>query len=75
MNDLYRHYKGALYRMLHEDARIESNQEPVVVYQAVHDGRIWVRPVNDFCANVDTDKGRVPRFAPIHPSKVLEKRT
>lgn len=45
----WKHLKsGGLYVVLHDDATREDDLEPVVVYQAVDGGRIWVRPAIEF---------------------------
>lgn len=66
MKDLYQHYKGGLYRLLHE-ATEEATMQPVIVYQAVDGGRIWTRPKADFFGTVHNEKlggtaERIPRF-------------
>lgn len=51
MNDrtYWHHMKtGGLYTVLHDDAIREDDLEPVIVYQNVGDGRIWVRPASEF---------------------------
>ncbi len=64
----HRHWKGALYRKLH-DATFEATMELAVVYQSCEDGRIWVRTQVDFEGLVDrSEHTTVYRFAPIDPS-------
>ncbi len=60
---LYRHYKGRLYELLHT-ARHSETEEPLAVYRALYGGYgVWVRPLAMFAEEVDTEHGRVPRFA------------
>lgn len=39
---------GGLYTVLYDNATREHDLEPVVVYRALSDGRIWVRPATEF---------------------------
>ena len=54
MSDRYRHkVRGTTYRVLYEAAKASSVIHPLdgmtmVVYQAEHDGLIWVRPALEF---------------------------
>lgn len=59
----FRHYKGGLYELVCM-ATLESDLSEMVVYRAA-DGSIWTRPKSVFFETVDTDDGRVPRFAPL----------
>jgi hypothetical protein len=59
---LYRHYKGGVYELLHE-ATLESDLTPMVVYRAVANGTVWIRPRAVFHELVEIDGRRVPRFA------------
>ena len=49
---IFRHYKGGLYVALALDARLEATQESVVVYRALRDGSVWVRPYAEFFGEV-----------------------
>lgn len=45
----WKHVKsGGIYVVLVYDATREHDLEPVVVYRACADGRIWVRPAIEF---------------------------
>ncbi len=44
---LVRHFKGTQMKILHR-AHDASTQQEVVVYIHLDDGRIWVRPVEEF---------------------------
>ena len=41
-NKTYRHFKGNVYK--------------VVIYKSNHDGKIWVRPYDNFISKVDKEK-------------------
>lgn len=59
---IYRHYKGALYEVLHV-AKHSETEEDLVVYRALYgDFGVWVRPLAMFAETVATDKGVVARF-------------
>lgn len=60
---LIRHYKGGLYRVLHQ-VTIENNGEPAVAYQSIEPlakPDIWIRPVAEFFEKVSKDDPQ-PRF-------------
>jgi hypothetical protein len=63
---LYRHYKDKLYEVFGTVTHSES-EEVLVLYapvdQAEGSARLWVRPLAMFTETVDTEAGRVPRFA------------
>lgn len=60
---IYRHYKGNRYRV--EGLCLHSETlEPMVIYRALYgSGEMWVRPASMWNETVDTDSGKVPRFA------------
>ncbi len=59
---LYRHYKGAEYRIISEAADSE-NKESLVVYQDIKDeAKVWVRPKKMFLEKVETPEGQKNRF-------------
>jgi hypothetical protein len=59
---LYKHYKGALYRVLGECKHSET-LEDMTVYMSVNDGLLWVRPTSMFYEIVELENGKyVPRF-------------
>lgn len=52
---LYRHYKGALYRVLGVVRHTETLEE-LVIYQALDgSGLCWARPLGMFCEMVIVD--------------------
>lgn len=59
----HRHYKGGLYRFLYYGYS-EASIAPVVVYQSVETGAVWIRPREDFEAMLDK-KTKLLRFTPI----------
>jgi hypothetical protein len=62
---MYRHYGGGEYEVIGV-AWLEASMEEVVVYKAVVDGTLWVRPVKDFLAQVEKDGYSGPRFVKIN---------
>lgn len=59
---LLRHFKGGRYVVLHQATSTESSSvaggvTPVVVYMSLKDGRIWVRPEEQFIQVVDWPDG------------------
>ncbi|MEK9157337.1 MAG: DUF1653 domain-containing protein [Patescibacteria group bacterium] len=61
MSDIYRHYKGGLYRVLSEALHTDDESE-MIIYESLQDGRRWARPKAEFFGNVDTSDGMVSRF-------------
>lgn len=60
---LYRHYKGADYRVLACVGHSETD-ERMVLYRALYGERgLWVRPLALFVSTLEIDGRRVPRFA------------
>lgn len=55
-NKTYRHFKGNVYRVLHIGYSSEDENEKLVIYQSNHDGKIWVRPYDNFASKVDKEK-------------------
>ena len=68
---LYRHIKGNHY-YVYGTAKHSETQETMVIYsEANAGGDVWVRPLNMFMENVETEQGMAPRFSYINES-VLE---
>lgn len=60
----YRHFKGGEYEVLFS-ARHSETLEEMVVYRALYDNNIWVRPAKMFDEIVLHNGQRIPRFSPI----------
>lgn len=59
---LYRHFKGNMYRVLH-NAKHSETLEDMVVYQALYgEMGIWVRPRAMFCEEISRDGKTFKRF-------------
>jgi len=59
---IYRHYKGALYKVI-GSGRHSETEEWLVYYQALYGGYgYWVRPLEMFCENVEVDGVATKRF-------------
>lgn len=68
---LYRHYKGADYRVIGV-AQHSETQEQLVVYQALYGAfGLWIRPLAMFCSDVELNGVSVPRFALIEAQPPL----
>lgn len=63
--ELYRHYKGDEYRIVTVATHTE-NHKSYIVYQALYDGRVWVRPLNMFKQSVTFNGKKVKRFERIN---------
>ena len=50
----YRHYKGNLYKII---ALVKHSEtlEDMIIYQAVRDGKVWVRPAKMWNEVVDNN--------------------
>lgn len=60
---VFRHYKGQEYKIV-TLAKNESNEEDVVVYEALYgDHKIWVRRLESFCDDVTVDNVGRERFS------------
>ena len=63
--EVYRHYKrGGDYKIVCL-AVIEATGEKCVVYEALYpeaEERFWIRPLADFCMEVEWEGKLVPRF-------------
>lgn len=72
MKDKYQHYKGDYYHVMGIGKHSETNEE-VVIYQNLHDKKIWVRPKAMFFENIKLNGHEFPRFKKVKMtfSKVL----
>lgn len=53
---LYRHFKGTLYRVLAVAEHTESGQSLVVYHAESAPGKVWVRPLTMFMSAVNREK-------------------
>jgi hypothetical protein len=59
---VYRHYKGKSYRVITTATHTET-MESMVVYIGLYDsGPMWVRPIEQFTADVEFEGQLHPRF-------------
>ena len=69
LGGLYRHFKGALYRVHHlaidTEASKQGREQTVVVYEGLPDRGFFVRPLSMFLDTIDRDGKVQPRFAEI----------
>ncbi|MDA0694750.1 MAG: DUF1653 domain-containing protein [Proteobacteria bacterium] len=64
----YEHYKGQFYQVL-DLARHSETEEELVVYRTCYgDHSLWVRPLEMFVSEVETDDGPKPRFRYVSPA-------
>lgn len=47
----YRHHKGGMYRLV-SWGQIEATGDQVVIYRSESDGKVWVRPRDEFYGTV-----------------------
>lgn len=62
--EVYRHYKGKLYKVI-AIARHSETLEDLVVYECLYEnpqGKIWARPIAMWNESVEVQGKRVPRF-------------
>lgn len=65
MTEYYRHFKGNIYRALH-NAKHSETLEDMVVYQAMYGERgIWVRPLAMFEEEIERNGKTFRRFEEI----------
>lgn len=53
--EVYQHYKGGIYKVLGLGRHTET-EEPVVIYESMDSGAIWVRPVSSWLEPVPLPK-------------------
>jgi len=61
IGDYWTHYKGGVYQIVAVAVK-EDSLEPVIVYQSLKHGTIWVRTIKNWCEDVNTPGGMKPRF-------------
>jgi hypothetical protein len=57
----YLHYKGGLY-IVHSLAKHTENDETLVIYQSIHYGTFYARPLDNWCERVEG--AQFARFVP-----------
>ena len=60
---LYRHYKGAMYKVEGIATHSETEQKMVVYRPQYGDQALWVRPLDMFLEDIELDGKKQPRFA------------
>ncbi|VBB17622.1 DUF1653 domain-containing protein [Yasminevirus sp. GU-2018] len=60
-NELYKHYKGSVYQVLHIAKHTEA-EEPLVIYRNVKETQVWARPYQMFVEDVEIEGVVQPRF-------------
>ena len=65
--DLYKHFKGGVYRILYRAKNTET-LEDMIVYQSLETNEIWVRPAEMFFEYIETDTYKGFRFTHISQS-------
>jgi len=58
----YRHYKGNFYEVIGIAYHSETEEEMVVYRKLYGDHSLWVRPLDMFVGNVQSDDRVTPRF-------------
>ncbi len=51
---VYRHYKGNLYKIL-ALGKYSETLEDMIVYQAIKDGKVWIRPAKMWNEVIDSN--------------------
>lgn len=65
--DIYRHYKGNLYKVL-LIAKHTETEEDMIIYRSIdHNKPIWARPLSIWNETVQYKNKKIPRFKRIAP--------
>ena len=67
MNNTYQHYKGGLYKLLHEQVIHSETGEIFVCYKNLETGVIYIRPEQMFFESVDEN---TPRFKKVEDYEI-----
>ncbi|NUU96857.1 hypothetical protein XO11_00550 [Marinitoga sp. 1138] len=74
-NVLYKHYKGNLYELITDNAKLEKTDERMVIYKSLITGQIWIRPYDEFFGFVEGGCiVKQPRFKLLKTSDLGEER-
>jgi hypothetical protein len=67
VDGIYYHYKSPdKYYVVESVGLLEGSEEVCVIYRALYDkGLVWVRPLDDFCSEVEKDGEVMERFSRI----------
>lgn len=57
----YKHYKGNIYRVIGYATHSET-LEPLVIYEAVYNGKVWARPESMWNDILEYNGEKVKRF-------------
>jgi hypothetical protein len=60
---LYRHYKGAMYRVEGVATHSETEEKMIIYRPQYGEQALWVRPLVMFIEDVELDGKKQPRFA------------
>ena len=66
----YRHYKGNLYKIIALGKHSET-LEDMIIYQAVRDGKVWVRPAKMWNEVVDNNGTPLDFYRSIGTMKIV----
>lgn len=59
---LYKHYKGGVYKVIHEAKHTETNEILIIYYNISNPNKIWARPKCMFFEMIDDT---THRFTPL----------
>ena len=68
-NQIYRHYKGNEYRVLHLAKHTETMEDMVVYTPTSGEAYVWARPLSMWHETVTVEGREMPRFALIKDAK------
>ncbi len=69
VGEVYRHFKGNVYKVI-AIAKDCENLADMVVYQNVEKGDIWVRELGNFTETINRDGKNIKRFMKIQGEKI-----
>lgn len=62
MAQIYKHFKGGIYELLHIGTDSEDVNRKLVIYRSLENGNIWVRPLDEFFSDVTRSGITMKRF-------------